>query len=66
MKQQKVKVIIDPKGNFSFEAMEGFSGTSCIEQTAQLELVLGGEVTSERKKAEYWDPNASDPVMVKL
>ena len=66
MEQRKIKIIIEKSGDYSLEAMEGFSGTSCVEKTQQLELVLGGTMTAEGKKQSYYDTDPYDPVTLKL
>lgn len=59
MRKEVVEIRINEKGDFTFKAKEGFSGTSCVERTRDLELALGGvEVKSEKTK-EYYD---NDPI----
>lgn len=66
MKKEVVEIIIDTKGNFSFEAKEGFAGTSCVERTKDLELALGGHVTYKEKTKDFYKPDESSPLTIKL
>lgn len=59
MNKKVIGFTIDQTGNYTLEAKEGFAGTSCVAQTAQLELVLGGASTDEGKKPEYYDKEES-------
>lgn len=68
MRREVVEIRIDNKGNFTFEAKEGFAGESCIERTRDLELALQGKgkaVSTEKTKAYYEGGDAS-PVTIKL
>lgn len=64
--QRRVRITIDNKGNYSLEALEGFSGASCIEQTRELEVAIGGLVVDEGKTDAYYNPDDSNPVGIKL
>ncbi len=64
MDQKKIKIVIDNKGNYSIEAMDGFTGQSCVEQTRTLEVAIGGSVEEEGKKNSYYDPDDGNPVEV--
>ena len=64
--QKRVKVTIDPKGSFTFEALEGFSGESCVAQTREIEIALGGIEVSEGKTNAYFDGVDDNDVMIKL
>jgi hypothetical protein len=66
MKQKKIKITIDGKGNYTLQALEGFSGTSCVEQTRCIELSLGGTEVSEGKTSDYYDSDGSNPVGINL
>ena len=66
LQQRRIKIVVDPKGNYTMEAMDGFIGSQCSEKLQELELVLGGTLTEEKKKAEYYDPGAFDPLTLKL
>lgn len=58
--QKQVKVTISHGGDFKFEALKGFSGTSCVEETKDLELMLAGSGSEvdEGKKPEYYEGDA--------
>lgn len=58
MEKRTVKFRVEKDGAYSLEAMEGFSGMSCVEKTKDIELVLGGQEISSGKKDTYYD---SDP-----
>lgn len=63
--KKTVEIKIDKKGNFVLEAKEGFAGTSCTEQTKQLEIVLGGTAVDSGKTNAYFDDDFS-PVSIEL
>lgn len=64
--QKRVRVTIDAKGDFQFEALEGFQGESCVAQTREIEIALGGVETGEGKTAAYYDGIDDNDVMIKL
>lgn len=66
MKKETVEIRIDSKGGFTFEAKEGFGGKSCIERTKNLELALGGKAVSTEKTNDYYKPDDSDPIKIKI
>lgn len=55
MAKQVVEITVKKDGSFSFEAKEGFKGSSCRNQTKQLEMILGGEVDSTENTKDYYD-----------
>lgn len=63
--KKTIEIRIDEKGNFGLEAKEGFSGTSCMEQTKELEVVLGGTEVADGKKDSYYDGDDS-PISINL
>lgn len=58
MKEQRIIVIVDSKGNPSIE-VEGVNDASCMKETEPLEKAFGGVVIERKKKIE-----ASRPVIV--
>lgn len=64
--QKRVKVTIDNKGSFTLEALEGFAGESCVSQTREIEIALGGVEVSEGKTSAYYDGIDDNDVMIKL
>lgn len=56
MERKKIKVTIKKDGAYTLEAQEGFSGTSCVEQTQDLEIAIGGSTIDEGKTSEYYNP----------
>ena len=60
MEKQQVKITVKKNGEFVVEPIKGFSGSSCIEKTKDLELVLGGEKVSTEKKPEFYDGSTPD------
>ena len=66
MNQRRVRITIDNKGNYGIEALEGFSGTSCVEQTRELEIAIGGAVVDEGKTDAYYNPEDDNPVSLNL
>lgn len=65
MVKKVVKITIDKQGGYRMEALEGFAGTSCAEQTKNLELILGGTETGEGKTDDYFKPDDS-PVSIDI
>lgn len=65
MRKRKIRITIDKQGNYELEALEGFSGASCVEATKNLEIAIGGIVVDEEKKPEYFDPDDS-PIRLNL
>lgn len=53
--KQVVEITVKKDGSFTFEAKEGFQGANCREQTKDLELVLGGQLTSSKNTKAYFD-----------
>lgn len=66
MDQRRVRITIDGQGNYALEALEGFSGASCVEQTKELEVAIGGVAVDEGKTAAYYDDDGSNPVSINL
>lgn len=66
MRKEVVEIIINSKGGFSLEAKEGFSGTSCVERTKDLELALGGHTISQEKTKDFYKPDDTSPLTIKL
>ena len=66
MKKEVVEIRVDSKGGFTFEAKEGFEGSSCIERTKDLEVALGGKAVSTEKTKDYYKPDDSDPLRIKI
>lgn len=64
--KRKIKIKIDSKGQYTIEAMEGFSGETCIEKTKNVELLLGGEKVASGKKGEYYDNDASSALFLNI
>ena len=64
--QKRVKVTIDKKGNYTIEALEGFSGTSCVEQTKNLEVAIGGMSVEEGKTDAYYNPDDDNPITIEF
>lgn len=64
MKKQVIKITIDTKGALQTQAMEGFEGTSCVQQTRPLEMALaGGEanIASTEHTKEYYNGEGGSP-----
>lgn len=64
--QKKVRVVIDKKGGFTLEALEGFSGSSCVEQTKEIEISLGGIEESSGVTDAYYNGDDDSTVVIKL
>lgn len=57
MVKKVVKITVGKDGSFRTEAVEGFAGTSCEQQTKGLELILGGVETGSGKTDDYYRPD---------
>ncbi len=65
MKEQRIIVIIDKKGDPSIE-VEGVNDASCMKETEPLEQALGGSVTKRTKKVEASRPVVANQRGVKI
>ena len=66
MIKRKVRITIDKKGAYSMEALEGFSGQSCVEKTKNIELILGGSEIDGGKTGSYYDGDDTAPISINL
>lgn len=66
MRKEVVEIRINTEGGFTFQAKEGFAGTSCIERTKDLELALGGRAVSQEKTDDYYKNDDQSPLRIKL
>ena len=64
--RQCIRITIDKTGAYRFEAMEGFSGQSCVEKTKTIELVLGGTQVDSGKKDSYYNGDSPENVFVNI
>lgn len=60
MAKQVVEITVKKDGTFSFEAKEGFKGSSCRNQTKNLEMVLGGEAVDTTNTKDFYDGGSMD------
>ena len=58
MAKQVGEITVKKDGTFTFEAKEGFKGSSCRNQTKNLEMVLGGEAVSTENTKDFYDGGA--------
>ncbi len=65
MQKKEVKITIGTDGTYKMEALEGFKGQSCTEQTKGLELILGGDKLDEGKTDRFYDPD-DNPVSIDI
>lgn len=56
MHKQDIEIMINPKGEVTFE-VKGVKGGSCVDETKFLEAALGGAaaVLDQQKTAEYYE-----------
>ncbi|HEU4615837.1 MAG TPA: DUF2997 domain-containing protein [Kofleriaceae bacterium] len=56
MRKQDIEIVIDAKGEVTFQ-VKGVKGGSCIDETKFLEAALGGEdaVIDQQKTGEYYE-----------
>lgn len=59
MVKKVVKITVGKDGSHRLEAVEGFAGTSCEQQTKGLELILGGVETGSGKTDDFFRPDDS-------
>ena len=59
MKKKVVKITVNKIGGYQLEALEGFAGASCTEQTKDLEILLGGVEEDSGKNDGYYKPDDS-------
>jgi hypothetical protein len=64
MNEKRIQFVIDPKGNFQIKTLEGFAGTSCTEQTKNLEVAIGGVSVADGKTDAYYRPDDEAPVTI--
>lgn len=64
MSEKRIRFVVDNKGNHTMETLEGFSGSSCVEQTKNLELAIGGVMAAEGKTDAYYRPEDEAPVTI--
>lgn len=57
---KRAKIVIDEKGNYEIDLVEGFSGTSCAQKAKELQVIIGGHEEDETKKTEYFDPDGDN------
>lgn len=65
MEKRVVKITVAKDGTHRIEAMEGFSGESCINKTKDIELALGGIQIDSGKKDSYYEGDDT-PVSVDI
>jgi hypothetical protein len=56
MRKQDIEIVIDAKGQVTFE-VKGVKGGSCVAETAFLEAALGGDkaVVAQERTAEFYE-----------
>lgn len=51
---KKIKVVIDQKGNYEIETLEGYAGTQCVNDLQHIVVSAGGQEKDEKKKDDYY------------
>lgn len=54
MQEKKIRIKIDSKGQYTITALEGYSGTSCVEATKTIEVAIGGTAVKSGKTPDYY------------
>jgi hypothetical protein len=54
MRKQDIEIVINPKGEVTFE-VKGVKGGSCLSETKFLEEALGGEVIDQQRTSEFYE-----------
>ena len=62
---QKIKLVVDEKGNVEYDLVEGFSGASCEVKAKNIEVLIAGAGNTETKyKPEYYQEDKEEWVNV--
>lgn len=64
MNEKRIGITIGTKGEVMLQAKEGFSGTSCVEATRNLEIAIGGQEVADGKTSAYYDGDNDSPVTI--
>ena len=60
---QRIKMIVDEKGNVEVDLLEGFSGTTCEAKAKNIEVLIAGAGESKTKyKPEYYEMNKDEVI----
>lgn len=62
--EERLILTLDGQGKIEVET-QGFTGKVCDQVADEIVLNMGGKVTNEKKKTEYWE-DGNDPVKVIL
>lgn len=54
MRKQDIEIVINPKGEVTFE-VKGVKGGNCLTETKFLEQALGGDVIDQQRTAEFYE-----------
>jgi hypothetical protein len=56
MRKQDIEIVINPKGEVTFE-VKGVKGGSCLDETKFLEQALGGAaaIVDQQKTSEFYE-----------
>ncbi|HEY5927198.1 MAG TPA: DUF2997 domain-containing protein [Kofleriaceae bacterium] len=56
MRKQDIEIVINPKGEVTFQ-VKGVKGGSCLDETKFLEAALGGDaaVVDQQKTSEFYE-----------
>jgi Protein of unknown function (DUF2997) len=56
MRKQEIEIVINPKGEVTFQ-VKGMKGGSCLGETKFLEEALGGDaaILEQQKTSEYYE-----------
>ena len=61
---KRIEITIGEDGNYSIDAMDGFSGQSCQQKTQNIIAILGGVEQDTKYKPEYFDPDNLDELII--
>jgi hypothetical protein len=56
MRKQDIEIVINPKGEVTFQ-VKGIKGGSCLDETKFLEQALGGDaaIVDQQKTSEFYE-----------
>lgn len=60
---KEIRITINEDGTTDIDFREGYKGTSCIEKSREIELLLGAKETTHKKKDSYYEEESVDDLV---
>lgn len=54
MQERKIRVTIHKDGTYTIKALDGYEGSSCMEEAKTIEIAIGGTQIKSGKTPEYY------------